>query len=57
MEVVLAEAREAYPAEAIVELRSEEADDVEENVERIRGWIDAWRMQRGLGSGGGKEEA
>lgn len=48
MEVVLAEARESYPAEALVELRSENAEDVEENVKRIKAWIDAWRKERGF---------
>lgn len=48
MEVVLAEARDAYPAEAIVELRSETNDEVEDNVHRIREWIHAWRSSRGF---------
>lgn len=48
MEVVLSDARESYPEEAIVELKSEKAEDVEENVDRIKAWIDAWRRQRGL---------
>ena len=47
MEVVLAEARDAYPAEAIVELKSETNDDVEQNVARIMDWIQAWRSARG----------
>ncbi|PWN87567.1 hypothetical protein FA10DRAFT_269520 [Acaromyces ingoldii] len=50
MEVVLAEARDSYPLEAIVELRSETAQDVEDNVERIVQWIHAWRKQRGFSS-------
>lgn len=48
MQVVLDTAKESYPAEAVVELRSEEAGDVEENVERLKSWIDRWREQRGL---------
>jgi adenylate kinase len=48
MEVVLAEARDAYPAEAIVELRSESNDQVEENVSRIQDWIRVWRSARGF---------
>lgn len=48
MEVVLAEARDAYPAEAIVELKSENNDDVETNVSRIIEWIKAWRSARGF---------
>ncbi|CAO1620194.1 unnamed protein product [Sympodiomycopsis kandeliae] len=48
MQVVLEDARESYEEEAIVELRSEEATDVEDNVERIKAWIDQWRRDRGL---------
>lgn len=46
--MVLEDARESYPAEAIVELRSEEAGDLEENVDRIKAWIDQWRKERQL---------
>lgn len=48
MEVVLAEARDAYPPEAIVELRSETNDEVEDNISRIKEWIQAWRSARGF---------
>ncbi|CBQ73850.1 related to FAP7-involved in the oxidative stress response [Sporisorium reilianum SRZ2] len=48
MGVVADDARESYPAEAIVELNSQESGDVEENVERIIQWIHAWRQARGL---------
>ena len=48
MGVVADDARSSYPAEAVVELRSQEAGDVEENVERIVQWIAAWRQARGL---------
>ena len=48
MGVVLDDARGSYPAEAIVELRSQESGDVEENIERIIQWIHAWRKQRRL---------
>lgn len=48
METVLAEARDAYPAEAIVELKSESNDDVEQNVARILEWVQAWRSARGF---------
>ncbi|EPQ30057.1 uncharacterized protein PFL1_02174 [Pseudozyma flocculosa PF-1] len=48
MGVVLDDARSSYPAEAIVELRSQESGDVEDNVERIIQWIHAWRKDRGL---------
>lgn len=45
---VLNEAREAYPLESIVELKSETNDDVEANVERIVEWIRSWRIQHGF---------
>ena len=48
MGVVADDARSSYPAEAIVELQSQESGDVEENVERIVQWIHAWRQARGL---------
>lgn len=47
---VLNEAREAYPLESIVELKSETNDDVEANVERIVEWIRSWRSQHGFES-------
>jgi adenylate kinase len=43
MEVVLDEARSSYPAEIVVELKSESTDDLEANVSRIVEWIHAWR--------------
>jgi adenylate kinase len=48
MEVVLTEARDAYPAEAIVVLQSESNDDVETNVAQILQWIQSWRTARGF---------
>lgn len=48
MQVVLSEAYEAYDEQIVVPLRSEDAEQVEENVERIVAWVDAWRKQRGL---------
>lgn len=50
MQFVLNEAREAYPAEAIVELKSESNDDIEQNVQRIVQWIESWRTQHGFSS-------
>lgn len=43
MEVVLEEARSSYPAEIVVELKSEGMEDLEANVARILEWIQAWR--------------
>ncbi|KAI0094725.1 P-loop containing nucleoside triphosphate hydrolase protein [Irpex rosettiformis] len=42
MEVVLEEARSSYPAEIVVELRSEGTEDLEANVARIVQWIKSW---------------
>lgn len=44
MEVLLEEARESYDDEIVVELRSNEADDVESNVERVGTWIKNWKQ-------------
>jgi adenylate kinase len=42
MQVVLEEARESYPSDIVVELRSEGADDLEANVKQIIEWIGRW---------------
>ena len=44
--VLLEEAKEAFAEDIVVELKSEEADDVEANVERIEGWIGKWEKDR-----------
>ncbi|ERF69327.1 hypothetical protein EPUS_04032 [Endocarpon pusillum Z07020] len=41
--VLLEEAKEAFDEEMVVELKSETAEDVEENCERILQWIQTWR--------------
>lgn len=46
MQVLLDEAREAYKEEIVVELRSDSADDVEGNLERIEQWVENWRKDR-----------
>ena len=43
MEVLLEEARESYDEEIVVELRSDEADDIDGNVDRIETWIKQWK--------------
>lgn len=48
MGVVAEDAQESYAPECIVTLRSESADEMESNAERIVQWIHAWRQQRGL---------
>ncbi|KAJ4311556.1 factor activating pos9 [Neodidymelliopsis sp. IMI 364377] len=49
MQVLLDEAREAYKEEIVVELRSDSADDVEGNLERVEQWVENWRKDRGEG--------
>jgi len=43
MEIVLNDAREQYDEDAIVELESNEASDVQSNVDRIVAWYNDWR--------------
>lgn len=45
MEVVLDEARSSYPAEIVVDLKSEGTEDLESNISRINQWITAWKEQ------------
>jgi len=52
MEVLLEEAREAYDEEIVVELRSDEVDEVEGNVERIEVWIKNWKQNQKEENGG-----
>ncbi|KAF7436960.1 factor activating pos9 [Pleurotus ostreatus] len=46
MEVVLEEARQSYPAEIVIELKSETMEDIESNVSRIVDWIKAWQKNQ-----------
>ncbi|MDI1492424.1 MAG: factor activating pos9 [Ramalina farinacea] len=47
MEVLLQEAREGFPGEGmVVELRSDEADEIEGNVQRITEWVSKWKEDR-----------
>ncbi|KAL9640480.1 MAG: hypothetical protein Q9164_000230 [Protoblastenia rupestris] len=45
MEVLLEEAREGFDPRIVVELRSDAAEDIEGNVERIEQWIETWRKE------------
>lgn len=47
MQVLLDEARGAYKEEVVVELRSESAEDVEGNLERVEKWVEGWRRDNG----------
>lgn len=46
MQVVLDEARSSYSEEVVVELRSENTDDIEVNVERLVQWVNAWQQNQ-----------
>ncbi|CAI6333341.1 unnamed protein product [Periconia digitata] len=46
MQVLLDEARESYKEEIVVELKSENADDVEANVDRVEQWVEQWKKDR-----------
>ncbi|KAJ2964205.1 hypothetical protein NQZ79_g756 [Umbelopsis isabellina] len=43
MQVVLEEARECYAEEIVIELPSNDIDEMESNVERVRQWVDAYK--------------
>lgn len=45
MQVLLQEARDSYEEEVVVELSSNEVDDLESNVERVVQWREAWNAQ------------
>ena len=42
MQVILENARELYPNEMIVELKSNTTADLDSNVERIKAWLAQW---------------
>ncbi|KAL9102940.1 MAG: hypothetical protein Q9163_001966 [Psora crenata] len=46
MKVLLEEARDAFDEEIVVEMNSDEAEHVDENVRRIQQWIEAWKRDR-----------
>ena len=46
MQVVLDEAREFVPEECVVELQSDDVDQMEDNVGRIVAWVEQWRRDR-----------
>lgn len=46
MQVLLEEARQSYDEEIIVELESNDPDDIESNVDRIEIWIENWRREQ-----------
>ncbi|KXJ93180.1 AAA domain-domain-containing protein [Microdochium bolleyi] len=47
MEVLLQEARESYDEEIVIELQSNDTDEMESNVDRIVGWLEQWKKDNG----------
>ena len=43
--VLAEEAREAFDEEIVVELNSENADDIDSNCERVISWLESWKKQ------------
>ncbi|KAI0168207.1 AAA domain-containing protein [Pestalotiopsis sp. NC0098] len=43
MEVLLQEARDSYSEEIVVELRSDDSDQMESNIDRIEAWVKQWK--------------
>lgn len=46
MDVVITEARDSYPEEIVVELKSESTEDLESNVARMIEWINQWQKNQ-----------
>lgn len=47
MEVVLQEARDSYPQQIVIELKSESTGDLQKNVANIVSWIKEWQKDNG----------
>lgn len=43
MQTVLEEARESYAPEMVIELSSENVEEMEQNVARVVAWIKQWQ--------------
>lgn len=43
MEVLLQEAHEAFDEEIVIELTSNNSDEMDTNVDRIVAWLDQWK--------------
>lgn len=42
-QVVLEEAKESYPDEAVHQVNSNSVQDLESNVDRVQRWLEDWR--------------
>ncbi|KAF3002799.1 hypothetical protein G7054_g6155 [Neopestalotiopsis clavispora] len=52
MEVLLQEARDSYSEEIVVELKSDDSDQMETNIDRIEAWIKQWKEDHPEGHDG-----
>ena len=46
MEVVADEARQSYESDIVVELQSNDVDDLESNINRIQSWTAEWERRQ-----------
>ncbi|KAH6658373.1 AAA domain-containing protein [Truncatella angustata] len=53
MEVLLQEARESYDEQIVVELQSNDSDQMEQNVDRIEAWVKQWKQDHPEGQEAG----
>ena len=44
MDVLIQEARDSYDEEIVIELQSNSADEMDENVDRIEAWVKQWKV-------------
>lgn len=42
-EVLLEEAKDSYDGDIVIDLKSENDSDIENNCERIASWMDSWK--------------
>ena len=56
MQVLLEEARESYDEEIVVELRSDCVEDLDENAERVKAWVETWTKNNAAGEAGEEDE-
>lgn len=48
--LLLEEAKEAYDEEIVIELTSENSDEIESNCSRISAWVESWRKSHSEGA-------
>ena len=48
MNVVYEEAAEAYPDVDVVEVRSDEVEEMEEAAGRVKAWVEKWKADNGV---------